>query len=256
MLRLLKERLHQGHRTVAYPSTVPTMSQRFCGLPVLAPNPCPPHCTACTDACPVTPLAAVGQSDGYPVLDMGCCLFCGICRDACPQQSIQFDREHRLARRSRAELIMTPHSVPPHADMQTLGPRKLGIFKKSLRLRQVSAAGCNACEADCNVLTTPAFDLARFGVDFVASPRHADALVITGPVSENMRAALWDSYHALPAPRVVIAAGVCAISGGLFAGSPECHNGVPRTMPVDVYIPGCPPQPWSILYGLLLARMV
>ncbi|EKD84077.1 MAG: NADH ubiquinone oxidoreductase, 20 kDa subunit, partial [uncultured bacterium] len=125
------------------------------------------------------------------------------------------------------------------------------LFGRSLKLRQVSAGGCNACEADCNVLSTPAFDLARFGIQFVASPRHADGLLVTGPVTKNMKLALLKTYDALPSPKIVIATGACAISGGLFRDNPEVNNGLAEILPVDLYIPGCPPNPWTILDGML-----
>jgi Ni,Fe-hydrogenase III small subunit len=125
------------------------------------------------------------------------------------------------------------------------------LFGRSLKLRQVSAGGCNACEADLNVLGTIVFDLARFGIQFVASPRHADGIVITGPVSENMRAALLETYAAVPAPKLVIAVGACAISGGPFVDNPEVHNGCASLLPVDLFIPGCPPHPMTVLDGLL-----
>jgi len=120
-----------------------------------------------------------------------------------------------------------------------------------LRLREVSASGCNACEADVNVLGTVVYDLGRFGIQFVASPRHADGLLITGPVSENMRVGLLKTWEATPTPRLVIAVGACAISGGPFAGHPEQHDGAGKFLPVDLYVPGCPPHPTTILDGIL-----
>ena len=125
------------------------------------------------------------------------------------------------------------------------------LFARSLRLRQVSAGGCNGCGAELAALGNVVFDLSRFGVQFVASPRHADGLVITGPVTRNMEYALRKTYEAVPAPKIVIAVGACAISGGPFAGSSTAGDGVPHDIPVDLYVPGCPAHPVTLLDGLL-----
>jgi Ni,Fe-hydrogenase III small subunit len=163
---------------------------------------------------------------------------------------VRFSRDFRMGASARTALVVTDHSGVPAIEMDTRIRRTLG---RSLRLRQVSAGGCNACDADTNVLNTVGWDLGRFGVQFVASPRHADGLLITGPVTENMRTALEKTCHAVPAPKIVIAVGACAIAGGPFIDHPEVHNGAASVVPVDVFVPGCPPHPLTILHALLAA---
>ena len=125
------------------------------------------------------------------------------------------------------------------------------LFGRSLRLRQVSAGGCNACEADLNVLTTVVFDIGRFGIEFVASPRHADGLLVTGPVTRNLELAVRRTWEAVPEPRVVIAVGACASSGGVVGRGYASAGGVGAVLPVDVFVPGCPPRPEAIIDGVI-----
>jgi len=126
--------------------------------------------------------------------------------------------------------------------------RRLG---RSLSIREVDAGSCNGCELEINALSNAFYDLERFGLRFVASPRHADVLLVTGPLTKNMRVALERTYNAMPDPKFVVALGDCAKNGGVFAGSDACLDGVSKVVPVDLHIPGCPPSPRDILAGLL-----
>jgi Ni,Fe-hydrogenase III small subunit len=155
-----------------------------------------------------------------------------------------------MAVRRRRDLIVTKEAETFEL-ARALDKKLKRLFGRSLKLRQVSAGGCNACEADVNVLNTIGWDLARFGIQFVASPRHADGLLVTGPVTRNMELALRKTYDAVPEPKIVIAVGSCAIAGGPYIDHEEVLNGADSSLKVDLYVPGCPPHPLTILDGLL-----
>lgn len=173
-------------------------------------------------------------------LDIGACLFS-------PEEGV-YSRDYRMATSTRDALVTSSGEIEL---ARALDEQTRRLFRRSLRLRSVVAGSCNGCEAELVALGNVVFDLARFGVQFVASPRHADGIVVTGAVNQNMRRALEQTYEAVPAPKIVIAVGACAISGGPFAGSPEVGGGVGGILPVDLWIPGCPPHPLTMLDGLL-----
>jgi len=244
MLSIIRERLRQGHQTGKFPKEEPKLSERFRGMPTISPDLSPAQCAEATANCP---FAVLNDRDGRLGIDLGCCLFCADC-PAAASGALTFSNDYRLATRKREDLLRKDAT---YRLADKLDKRTHKLFGRSLKLRQVSAGGCNACEADLNVLETLVFDLGRFGIQFVASPRHADGIVVTGPVTENMHSALLDTYAAVPEPKLVIASGACAIAGGPFRNSSESNNGISDILSVDLYIPGCPPHPYTALDGLL-----
>lgn len=238
MLKALIARFKEGCRTGEFPFSAPSLPPDFKGRPEISADTTCDDIIAMKKACPVPD--ALSFTGGKARLDMGRCLFCGRCAEICGK--LRFTKEYRLGVFCREDLFVSAGEkeyVPPtqtdHAALALNG---------SLHLREVSAGGCAACELDANVLGTPAWDMARFGIRFAASPRHADAIYLTGPVSQNMQLALDKTYAASPDPKFLIAAGACAISGGLYA-----HGRLPDVP--SLFIPGCPPHPATTFEALL-----
>jgi Ni,Fe-hydrogenase III small subunit/ferredoxin-like protein FixX len=243
MLKTLKNRIDQGYRTSKYPNAKIELPDVYRGRPEINKNATAEIIARCVEACPQNAIDGSRKT-----IDMGKCVFCGDCERLCEGEFVTFTRDFEISVAEKKHLVT-------HGDLPALAEHSKQHFKKlfgrSLQLRQVSAGGCNACEADLNVLATPFFDLARFGINFVASPRHADGIVVTGPVTRNMKTALLQTYEATASPKVVIAVGSCAITGGPFRGSPEITEGLDKILPVDLFIPGCPPHPLTNLHAFL-----
>lgn len=239
ILKILLTALKQGIRTAKFPAAAPQLPPSFRGRPAIDDDITLEELRRAAAVCPVDH-ALYSDFEGAK-LDMGRCIFCGRCAEVCGK--IRFTSEYRLGTFRRADLVVRagePEYVPPLPAKGSV-PRS---WKRSLAMREVSAGGCGACELDANVLNTPAWDMSRFGLRFTASPRHADALYLTGPVAKNMQLPLEKTFAAMPEPRILIAAGACAISGGLY------HHGSLPTAPA-LFIPGCPPHPATVLEALL-----
>lgn len=247
MFDLLRLRRVQGRQYLPDLSTA-VVAEPFRGFPLLDEDRCG-DCVACVTACPTR---AIGRR---PLrLDLGACLFCGECSRLCPEpKAIRFTNEHRLSASTRERLIVVAGMTHDSFRRRAIESRAeiRSLFGRSLRLRSVSAGGCNGCELELSASTNVNFDIGRFGIDIVASPRHADGVVVTGPVTANMASALEESFAAVPAPKLLIAFGTCAIGGGLFAGSPEIDRSFFDRHPVDLVVPGCPPHPLTFIDGLL-----
>ena len=259
MLTALLRSLRTGVVTIRYPDAPATIPERFRGSPR-------PRAGAAFDALPAAvtcPAGAISGGDGSGrwEVDRARCVRCGRCGDGEGAGALALERSVEGAERSRARLvaavargtdgrIVPLPPAPPPAAVGEVVRRALG---RSLHLRHLDAGSCNACDWELTALLNPVYDVRRLGVDFVASPRHADGVVVTGPVTRNLETAVRRTWEAVPEPRVVIAVGACAASGGIVGRSYASAGGVGEILPVDVLVPGCPPRPEAIVYGILLA---
>ena len=241
MFRLLKVRKAQGWQFVRDIRNADPKG--FRGRPQISTQPCVDSCSRCAQVCPT------GAIELNPLrLDLGLCTFCGVCEEVCPAKKIKFTNDYKLSSTQRDRLVVGESNDTLGAQVSREINR---LFKRSLKLRSVSAGGCNACELEMNALSNVNFDMGRFGIEFVASPRHADGLVLTGPISKNMAEALKVTFTAMPEPRFVIAVGTCAISGGLYKNSPQIERNFLQLNIPGLYVPGCPPHPLTFLTGIL-----
>lgn len=268
MFKILKKTAQTGLVTISYPESPAVLSTRYRGAPRFAfagwQDP-----TAAAAACPTRAITVTeGENAGRVTIDYGRCIYCGECAEADP--TIQMTQHCELAVRNRDDLVITADyqaaadgsryelmklqqgGAPP--DLEKVVQRRIHeVLGRSLAIREVDAGSCNGCEVEITALNNPVYDLERLGIHFVASPRHADMLLVTGPVTRNMELALLKTWHATPDPMLVVAVGACGISGGIFGRNYATVGGVNRVLPVDVYIPGCPPRPHALLHGILLA---
>jgi Ni,Fe-hydrogenase III small subunit/ferredoxin len=243
------------------------------GFPVIDFASCT-ACDACAHACPTgaIQLCAPAAERRKLSLSYAACIQCRECVTACPERAVSPGCNFEIAAHTHDQLThaalfdvdgggratFRQLEAQPGPSLResaaALRERIRGRLGRSLHVRQVDAGSCNGCELEIAATTNPVFDLERFGIHFVASPRHADLLLVTGPVTRNMEIALRKTYEATPEPRVVVAVGACGCSGGIFGdGTYAAVGGVDRVLPVDVYVPGCPPRPQAILNGLLVA---
>ena len=239
-LRIL---FHQGRQYIPDVTTTDVPGV-FRGRPVISSAP--------ADADSLVELCPTGAITARPLaIDLGRCTFCGECMFACPDK-IRFTKDYHLATNSREALVISEGADSPVAlDPDKVRKEIRSIFGRSLKLREVSAGGDGSCEMELNATGNVNFDIGRFGIDFVASPRHADGIVLTGPVSENMAEPFLDAYNAVPDPKLLILAGTDAISGGIFDGSPALRRSVLDGLHVDLYVPGNPVHPLTFVNGVL-----
>jgi Ni,Fe-hydrogenase III small subunit/NAD-dependent dihydropyrimidine dehydrogenase PreA subunit len=240
--RAVTVRLAQGEPVIPDVAAA-TLPERFRGKPKIDSSRCPEGCSKCVDACPTRAISLNPLS-----IDLGACVFCPLCIESCPEGAITYTNDYKMAATSREGLLFREaRQITPEACSHEI--RKL--LGRSLKLRSVSAGGCNGCELELNALGNVNFDMGRFGIEFVASPRHADGVVISGTTTRAMAHAIQATYEAVPGPKLLILFGACAISGGIFQGSNELAREFIEKHKIDLYIPGCPPHPLTFIHGLL-----
>ncbi len=237
----------------------PAALKYFPGNPIIDGRLCN-LCGECAKRCPSKAITTDASGDHY-LIDHGQCVFCMLCEEVCPLGAVTAAKNILYAEKSRDKLIKSPlivsgdeaESISWEGMQEKLNAKIANIFGRSLNIREVDSGSCNGCDYEINALNNPFIDVERFGIHFVASPRHADMLLVTGTAVRNMQEALLKTYNATPDPKLVVAVGACACSGGIFRDTYATNNGIDSLIPVDVYIPGCPPRPQAIVYGILKA---
>lgn len=246
MLETLKMKLWQKNQYIPDIQNA-KIKDEFRGLPLVDDSVCA-KCGSCKKVCPT------GALEINPIrIDLNKCTFCGACERLCPNNAIKFSSFYKLGADKKEKLIVNSKTTEEDFYKNAIEVRKEinKIFGHSLKLRQVSAGGCNGCEMELNACSNANFDMGRFGIDFVASPRHADGIVITGPISKNMAYALEDCYKSTPDPKIVILTGACALSGGVFQDSAEINREFLDKYKVDLFIPGCPIHPLTFINAVV-----
>lgn len=237
MINILKKMFFTG--IVTEKSDAGDVPPRFRGEVVVSQGGCQ-DCRACMNSCPTKAIVMIG---GEISINHKACIFCGRCIERCESQSIRHSAEYKLA---------TVSDGLDEKISQLLPAKIKEVFARSLHIRHVDVGSCNACDFEMSALSNPIYDLQQYGIDFVASPRHADMLMVTGVVTRNLTQALLMTYEAMPSPKLVMAVGACAASGQVFSASYATCGAVDTLIPVDIFVPGCPPRPQALLYGLLL----
>jgi Ni,Fe-hydrogenase III small subunit/ferredoxin len=246
--------LMQGRQTAPWPLADGNDGQRgFIGMPRYSPANCTDDCQACADICPtraitMRPEAMDDGKEGRLDVDYGRCVVCQLCTEACPTGAMTPSSDWAFGARRREDLVW--REPPPRPPADSAKSRK--GFRRSLHIRHVDAGSCNGCESELQALNNPFYNLHRLGIFFTASPRFADLLLVTGPVTYAMLNPLRTTYEGMPEPRWVMAVGTCAVSGGIAEGGYSSNHGLEGIIPVDVYLPGCPPNPAAIIHALMM----